>query len=234
MNRDQADALRKPFPKSAIGRMNRGQGVVLDFVGHAATTQRLIEVDPEWSWEPLAFDERGLPAFDHLGGLWIRLTICGTTRLGYGDAAGKKGPNAVKEAIGDAIRNAAMRFGVALDLWAKEDISDTGARVAHDSDGAGHPVPDDGSLGQPDADHPAPSVDTYAESMRSRQGSRDAGGVTKPQLAKLGVLLKGQSRDQALAIVSSIVGRDIGSRNDLTMREAGAVIDALEAQDGAA
>ena len=30
------------------------------------------------------------------------------------------GLNATKEAIGDAIRNAAMRFGVALDLWAKD------------------------------------------------------------------------------------------------------------------
>ena len=102
------------------------------------------------------------------------------------------------------------------------------------TDGAGAPAEPGRVTGQPDADHPAPSVDTYAESMRSRQGSRDAGGVTKPQLAKLGVLLRGQSRDQALAIVSSIVGRDIGSRNDLTMREAGAVIDALEVQDGAA
>ena len=231
MNREQAEALRKPFPRSAIGRINRGGGVTLDYVGHAATTQRLLEVDPEWSWEPLALDDRGLPAFDPIGGLWIRLTVCGTTRLGYGDAAGKKGPNAVKEAIGDAIRNAAMRFGLALDLWAKEDISDTGGRVVTDSAGAGHPVPDDGSSGQPDADHPAPAV--YAESMRSRQGNRDAGAVTKPQLAKLGVLLKGQSRDQALAIVSSVVGRDITSRNDLSMREAGAVIDALEA-DGAA
>ena len=27
-----------------------------------------------------------------------------------------------KQLISDAIRNAAMRFGVALDLWAKEDL----------------------------------------------------------------------------------------------------------------
>lgn len=125
MTPEQAKQLREPFPKSAIGRMDRGNGVVLDFVGHAATTQRLLEVDPTWSWKPLAVDASGLPAFDTLGGLWIELTVCGVTRLGYGDAGGKKGPNAVKEAIGDAIRNAAMRFGVAIDLWAKEDITTT-------------------------------------------------------------------------------------------------------------
>ena len=125
MTPEQAKQLREPFPKTAIGRMDRGNGIVLDFVGHAATTQRLLEVDPTWSWKPLALDDHGLPAFDVSGGLWIELTVCGVTRLGYGDAGGKKGPNAVKEAIGDAIRNAAMRFGVAIDLWAKEDITTT-------------------------------------------------------------------------------------------------------------
>src|SRR5581483_6823368 len=84
-------------------------------------------VDPEWTWTPVAHDEHGLPRLDEHGGLWIILTVCGVKRLGYGDAGGKKGPNAVKEAIGDAIRNAAMRFGVALDLWAKEDLQQTNA-----------------------------------------------------------------------------------------------------------
>lgn len=94
----------------------------LDYVGHAELTNRLLDADPLWDWEPMAFDQHGLPLFDNNGGLWIRLTVCGKTRLGYGDAQGKKGPNAVKEAIGDALRNAAMRFGAALDLWAKSDL----------------------------------------------------------------------------------------------------------------
>jgi hypothetical protein len=96
----------------------------LDYVGHAALTDRLLEVDPEWSWEPLAIGENGLPVFDRDGGLWIRLKICGVERLGYGDSQGKSGGNAVKEAIGDALRNAGMRFGAALDLWHKGDLHD--------------------------------------------------------------------------------------------------------------
>lgn len=96
----------------------------LDYVGHAALTDRLLEVDPEWSWEPLAIGENGLPVFDKDGGLWIRLTICGVTRLGYGDSQGKTGGNAIKEAIGDALRNAGMRFGAALDLWHRGDLHD--------------------------------------------------------------------------------------------------------------
>lgn len=101
------------------------------FVGHADVTDRLLKVDPEWNWEPLGFDSFGAPALDGNGGMWIRLTIGGVTRLGYGHADGKKGGNAVKECIGDAIRNAAMRFGVALDLWRKEspdDVEDVPSR----------------------------------------------------------------------------------------------------------
>lgn len=91
----------------------------LDYVGHAALTHRLLDVDPLWTWEPVATDEKGLPALDKDGGLWIRLTVAGVTRLGYGDAQGKTGPDATKERIGDALRNAGMRFGCALDLWHK-------------------------------------------------------------------------------------------------------------------
>lgn len=91
----------------------------LDYVGHAAITHRLLDVDPLWSWEPVAYDAKGLPALDTDGGMWIRLTVCGMTRLGYGDAQGKTGPDAMKERIGDALRNAGMRFGMALDLWHK-------------------------------------------------------------------------------------------------------------------
>ena len=115
MNEEQAKKLREKFPSSAIGQLPRG-GVMLDYVGHAATTDRLLQVDPEWSWEPFSLDERGLPALDSEGNLWIKLTVCGVTRPGVGDG------KTAKERIGDAIRNAAMRFGVALDLWAKEDL----------------------------------------------------------------------------------------------------------------
>lgn len=112
--------LREPFPPSQIGKLPKG-GITLDFVGHGYITARLLDVDPTWSWEPVAYDEAGLPLLDEFGGLWIKLTVCGVTRLGYGDAGGKKGPNAIKEAVGDALRNAGMRFGLALDLWCKGD-----------------------------------------------------------------------------------------------------------------
>lgn len=120
-------ALRKPFPKEQIGKLPRGR-TELDYVGHADVTSRLLEVDPEWNWAPLASDENGLPLFDldkngNPVGLWIMLTVGDVTRLGYGSVPSTQN-DPVKVLIGDALRNAAMRFGVALDLWAKGDRAD--------------------------------------------------------------------------------------------------------------
>lgn len=115
------DLLRQPFPPHQISYLPKG-GVKLAYVGHAALTDRLLDVDAGWTWEPLALGPNGLPVLDESGGLWIKLTVCGVTRLGYGDAGQKKGGDAMKERIGDALRNAAMRFGAALDLWHKGDL----------------------------------------------------------------------------------------------------------------
>lgn len=126
---EQIDKLPKPYkrenPKGNCPECHTYHGLPaahLDYVGHAQVTARLLDADPTWGWEPLATHENGLPLFDQNGGLWIRLTVAGVTRLGYGDAQGKTGPNAIKEAIGDALRNASMRFGVALELWSKSDL----------------------------------------------------------------------------------------------------------------
>jgi hypothetical protein len=62
-------------------------------------------------------------------GLWIKLTVLGVTRRGYGSCPSGQN-DAVKVLIGDALRNAAMRFGVALDLWAKGDRADPAAENA--------------------------------------------------------------------------------------------------------
>lgn len=113
------ERLQEPFPASQIQQLPQG-GVKLDYVSHGNVTKRLLEVDPEWNWEPVAFDENGLPQFDEHGGLWIKLTVLGVTRYGYGEPQGRDDYDKVKGAIGNAIRIAAMRFGVALDLWARD------------------------------------------------------------------------------------------------------------------
>ncbi len=117
MTPDDASALRAPFPKDFI-EYKEMSGKQFAYINHAIVTDRLIQVDPCWTWEPMAFTERGAPAMDMNNGLWIRLTILGVSRIGFGAAEPhQKGSDAVKTAISDAIKNAAMRFGVALDLW---------------------------------------------------------------------------------------------------------------------
>ena len=111
----------------------------LDYVGHADVTARLLEADPSWTWEPAAVDDHGLPLcdVDNAGrpvGMWIRLTVGDVTRLGYGSCPSGQN-DAVKVLIGDALRNAAMRFGVAVDLWAKGDRTDPSAENATASAG---------------------------------------------------------------------------------------------------
>jgi hypothetical protein len=128
MSDDPRAVLRAAVRPGETSTLPKGN-VQLTYMGHAAVTARLLDADPEWSWEPLAADEHGLPAFDFNGdgypvGLWIRLTVCGVTRPGYGSVVAGKS-DAVKELIGDAIRNAAMRFGVGLELGHKGDLYDT-------------------------------------------------------------------------------------------------------------
>jgi len=145
------DLLRQPVPRHLISPLPKGTKaqnecpndqkirckecggwhhpnvVHLDYVGHAAATHLLLDADPMWFWEPMAYTDKGLPAFDETGGLWIKLTVCGVTRIGYGHADKKNHMDAgsrEKEVIGDALRNAAMRFGLALELWSKANLHD--------------------------------------------------------------------------------------------------------------
>lgn len=127
---NQISLLPKPYKKDSekgnckeCGGWHGLPAAHIEYVGHAALTDRLLNADPKWNWEPMGITPEGLPAFDSAGGLWIKLTVCGQTRLGYGNAPSKLSVgDREKEIIGDALRNAAMRFGAALDLWHKGDL----------------------------------------------------------------------------------------------------------------
>ena len=127
---DDREALRQLLaewaspPAEMIDVIPKG-GVELKYLGHAATTRALLECDPTWWWEPIAMEiETALPVLDRDDqgrpiGLWIYLHVCGVRRPGYGSCLPGKS-DAVKELIGDALRNAAMRFGVGINLWGKD------------------------------------------------------------------------------------------------------------------
>ena len=121
----------KPDPQT-VSQIEKN-GVGLDYVGHAEITKILIEIDPEWSWQPVAW-ENGRPAtHTQLGkitkrdgtvlefptvSMWGYLTLLGVTRIAVGSVEAHKA-DLDKELVSDFLRNAAMRFGIALALWTK-------------------------------------------------------------------------------------------------------------------
>ena len=113
-----------PDPK-IVGKLPKG-GINLDFVGHADITKILIEVCPTWTWEPVEYDDAGLPKYTVVNGMahmagWLQ--IHGIRRLAVGSVQDKK-PDIYKELISDSLRNGAMRFGIALKLWSKQEWED--------------------------------------------------------------------------------------------------------------
>jgi hypothetical protein len=94
-------------------------------------------VDPGWTWAPFEFPGTGSLVLNdgHPVGLWIHLTIGGVSKPGYG-SCDKGKPEAMKELIGDAIRNAGLSFGIAWKLWAKGERNgnDSGAANSRQQD----------------------------------------------------------------------------------------------------
>jgi len=110
-----------PGSCNVCGGWHKQGAIHLDYVGHADLTRALIEIDPQWNWEPLAFGADGLPLVTERKNqlvLWGRLTLLGQTRLCVGTCEAAKG-DAEKELIGDLLRNGGMRFGVFGSLWSK-------------------------------------------------------------------------------------------------------------------
>ena len=178
----------------------------LPFVGHAAITDRLLAVDPGWTWDFVATDPNtGMPLLDSEKNLWITLTVCGVTRKGCGD-----GPS-MKVRIGDALRNAAMRFGVALYLWTKDELE---SDVAESDEKT--------SRSRAPKSQPAP------ESPKS-QPAPDKGLRTDAQSTALWTLASKvmPDKDQFRAWLSEGLGREVESTKDLTRAECAEAIDAL-------
>ena len=152
--------LREPFPKEQIGKLPATQKrPALDFVGHAAVTDRLNQAAPDWTYSidevtrARYVDENGM---ERNGPYWIRgtLTVGGVSRVEYGDGGDPK------EAIGNFIRRAAMRFGVALDLWSREDLGS----AKPDAGDAAEPTSPALTTGEGEAQvAPSPAGDTTSD-----------------------------------------------------------------------
>ena len=110
-------------PAEMIDTLPKG-GAMLRYLSHIWVRKALQDADPDWYWEPMGYDSDGQPVIerDSQGqpvGFWIWLHLLGTKMPGYGSVEpGKR--DAVKELIGDALRNASMRL-VGGALWVKDN-----------------------------------------------------------------------------------------------------------------
>ena len=179
-----ADILTKyavPDPK-IVGKLPKG-GTQLDFVGHADITRILLEIDVLWSWLPIGWDN-GRPAIHVENGIatmWGQLTILGHTRLGVGSVRADK-QELDKELVGDFLRNAAMRFGICLSLWTKQEWEDLGGKPSSVT-----PARNTGQRAVTSA--PAEPVDTDAP-LTQEQIEAFNGACSKAELSPVGVYKK--------------------------------------------
>ncbi len=206
--------LRAPFAEGMIDKLPKGvrdkdapaahcsvclgyhkpASIHLSYIGHARVTDRLNSIDPLWFWTPYAEDPiTGLPLLDYDSqnrpcGMWMKLHVCGKTMIGYGTTEPK--PDAIKELIGDALRNAAMRLGVALGMWVKgemESLADTPESLGQQAAAAKPPERDPQTkqpkITKPQADDLVAMFDDITDDDERKKAKRewlDAFSIRRP------------------------------------------------------
>lgn len=179
----------------------------LDFVGHADVRARLCAADPEWTWAPFDFPGTGsiILSDGQPVGLWITLTVGGVPKPGYG-SVDKGKPEAMKELIGDALRNAGLSFGIAWKLWAKGERGGDGeggqsgpTGDAWDGNGAAAPAgqvsrPAQGQAPRPvgDADEAAQEYANQADKASTLAGLEDIQRKAR-EARKIGAVIRSPS-----------------------------------------
>jgi len=218
-----------PDPK-IVGTIPRN-GINLAYVSHADITKILIEIDPTWNWQPVAWDN-GRPAIHVENGtatMWATLTLLGKSLLGVGSVRADK-QDLDKELIGDFLRNASMRFGIALSLWSKQDWSDNTTIIR---------TPE---VKRSIQNHPASQLDdreiTPAEVAEIFGGAVVSGAVITPiKAAVTGGLISDKQKGLISKLAKEKVDGDVtpilkqqfrkSSVNELTTKEGSALIKLL-------
>lgn len=127
ISEEMAKVLREPFPnvqkvtKKWKTKDGSEKSITLDYISHAVVTDRLLKVDPGFRFEPL-LDSGGIPIVVTAGlssgdtvGVWGRLSLLGAEVVEF--CSGRD----LLDAYSRCLCRAAMRRGVALDLWIRDD-----------------------------------------------------------------------------------------------------------------
>jgi hypothetical protein len=155
------DALSKEFDRSVIQiKPGSAKKPATRYVSHGSVTKRLNAVCPGWSSRVVETYTSVNPAGQlACAGVLLELTVPGVgSRQEFGTANQPRsfGDDA-KNAASDALKRAAMRFGVALDLWEDMDEADEDA----------HPAPP-----RPAPPRPAPAATRHASGRSTASTAR--------------------------------------------------------------
>jgi hypothetical protein len=199
--RDVPKQQRQRSKCDECGGFHEMPAIHLSYVGHAEITRILIEIDSLWNWQPLEVRD-GAPVInirDGIATMWGTVTLLGKSIIGVGSCAADK-DDREKELIGDLLRNASMRFGIALGLWSKAQATEL-------------------KQGNEPKRPPEPG-------KRSAPRQQTVNGKVNKALAI--VLEKSASKEgDPLEVISRIVGRPLEAITDLTTEEAKQALESL-------
>lgn len=208
-----------PDPK-IVGTIPRN-GVNLSYVSHSEITRILISIDAGWSWEPIEWIN-GRPAIHIENGMatmWGKMTLLGKSMICVGSARADKA-DYEKELIGDLLRNGSMRYGIALNLWSKQDSGSGGVSVQTITKSF---------PGATVVNAPAPPQQASNASVARPVAKQASAGnpVSEKQVFLINKLAKDNAITDVPGFATGIVGREVVSAKDMNSREASQVIDAL-------
>ena len=202
-----------PDPK-IVGTIPRS-GINLSYVSHAEITRILIDIDPLWNWQPVAWQD-GRPTTHEANGMvtmWATLTLLNKSLIGVGSVRADK-PDYEKELVGDFLRNAAMRFGICLSLWSRQDRDQATTTP----------------IRQPSASHPAqPQPMTYQqveEAFTNPAPVTKLGGlISDKQKGLIGTLAKEKVGGSITDLLQELFNKN--NLNTLTTKEGSELIKHL-------
>jgi len=194
-----------PDPK-IVGTIPRN-GINLAYVSHAEITRILIEIDPMWNWQPVAWVD-GRPAIHEANGMatmWATLTLLGKSLVGVGSVRSDK-PDLDKELVGDFLRNAAMRFGICLSLWSKQDweVKENVASISTVQPRRADQMQESRNA------HPANVQSKISASVALRDDEIEAAFTTTPSpAAKIGSLISDKQKGLVSSLVKEVADGDV-------------------------
>jgi hypothetical protein len=151
--------------------------------------------------------------------MWGKLTLLGKSMICVGSARADKA-DYEKELIGDLLRNGSMRFGIALNLWSKQDNGSGGVTVQTVTKS----FPGSTVVNAPSQ----PQQPSNASVARPAAKQASAGNpVSEKQVFLINKLAKDNQISDVVGYCAGIVGQALSTAKDMNSREASQVIDSL-------